>query len=165
MREKTVAMTAIEDHAYRIFSNDLNSYGTVFGGLLMSTADRLALVIAERHSGKTCVTVSVDGFKFLAPAKKGENLIFKGSVNRTWRSSIEIGVKVFSEDSKTLVKKHIISSYFTFVAIDESGAPVKVPPVIPETKEEKRRYAEAQIRKENRLKHAKEISEKRKNYE
>ncbi|MBI5274473.1 MAG: acyl-CoA thioesterase [Chlamydiales bacterium] len=158
---KTVKSTAIEDHTYRIFSNDLNSYGTVFGGLVMSIIDRTALVVAERHSGHTCVTASVDAMHFLAPAGKGDNLIFKASVNRTWNTSIEIGVRVVAEHSTTREKTHIVSAYFTFVALDNDKKPTRVPPVLPETKIEKRRYEEAQIRKEFRLKQSQQIEEKR----
>lgn len=148
---KKISESSINDHTYRIFENDLNSNDTVFGGLIMSILDRLAAVIAERHSQRTCVTVSVDGFHFLTPARKGENLICKGSVNRTWNTSMEIGLKVVAENSRTKDKKHIVSAYFTFVALDENNRPTPVPPVLPETPEEKRRYEEAEFRRNHRI--------------
>ncbi|HVV68327.1 MAG TPA: acyl-CoA thioesterase [Gammaproteobacteria bacterium] len=150
LEPKTVSETAVHDHVYRIFPNDLNSNNTVFGGLIMSTLDRICSVVAERHSGRVCVTASVDSMHFLEPAKHGEILIFMASINRVWRTSMEVGAKVIAEDRATGDKKHIVSAYFTFVAVDEFFAPVEIAQVIPETFMEKRRYKEAQERRELR---------------
>jgi acyl-CoA hydrolase len=87
---------------------------------------------------------------FLAPAKRGDVLLFRASINRSWRSSMEIGVKVLAEGYHPEHVKHILSAYFTFVAVDEKGSPVEVPQVIPFTPIEKRRYEEAGIRRERR---------------
>lgn len=157
---KHPADSAINDHTYRIFPNDLNSLGTVFGGMIMSVLDRIALVVAERHSERTCVTASVDAIHFLAPAGQGDNLIFKACVNRSWNSSMEIGVKVIAESPK-LTQRHILSAYFTFVALDAHRKPAPVPPLLPQTTMEKRRFAEAEIRKRNRIKHKQEVQEYR----
>ncbi|MBS0627402.1 MAG: acyl-CoA thioesterase [Verrucomicrobia bacterium] len=151
IKSKKVEESAVHEHTYKVFPNDLNSYGTVFGGLIMAILDRIALVVAERHSGETCVTVSVDSVHFLAPSKKGDVLLFRASINRSWRSSMEIGVKVLTEDTKTRELIHIVSAYFTFVAIGEDLRPVKVPGVIPESPAEKRRYKEAEIRRQRRM--------------
>lgn len=159
---RKVSESAIEDHTYRIFPNDLNSLGTVFGGLIMSIIDRLALVVAERHSGHTCVTASVDAINFLAPAGGGDNLIFRVAINRAWGSSMEIGVRVIAEEDKTGIKKHIVSAYLTFVALDTQKQPTTIPTVLTETKEEKRRYKEAEIRRAARIRRKKEIEESRK---
>ncbi len=159
---KKVKESCVVNHTYKIFPNDLNSYGTVFGGLVMAICDRLALVVAERHSGKTCVTVSVDALHFLAPAGKGDILLFNAAVNRSWKSSMEIGVKVMAEHYKTHAIKHILSAYLTFVAVDEHRAPVGVPAVHPETEEEKRRYEEAGQRRESRIQQAKLVKGKEK---
>lgn len=158
---KRVQDSIVHDHTYKVFPNDLNSYGTVFGGLVMATLDRIALVVAERHSGCTCVTVCVDSMHFLAPARRGDILLFRASINRSWTSSMEIGVKVDAEDYKTKETKHILSAYFTFVAVDEHAVPVRVPGVIPETPLEKRRYEEAEIRRTRRKKEADEKHERR----
>lgn len=155
----TVKDSAIENQTYKVFPNDLNSRGTVFGGLVMSIIDRTALVVAERHSGESCVTVSVDSIHFLAPAKRGDTLLFSASVNRSWRSSMEIGVRVCTENFRTREEKHILSAYLTFVALDEDGKPTTVPPVIPETTIEKRRFREAD---ERRILRRKEGEERRK---
>lgn len=150
LRPKNVEETAIHDQTYKVFPNDLNSNDTVFGGLVMSILDRVALVVAERHAEKTCVTVSVDSMHFLGPARRGDILIFRAAVNRTWRTSMEIGVKVLSEHYKTGERKHILSAYFTFVAVDEYCQPIEVPPVIPKSPVEKRRYEEAELRRQRR---------------
>jgi acyl-CoA hydrolase len=147
---KKAGETAVIDHTYKVFPNDLNSYETVFGGLVMAILDRIALVVAERHSERTCVTASVDSMHFLGPAKKGDILLFSASINRSWKSSMEIGVKVVAESYKTREKRHILSAYFTFVALDENRKPTGVPQVIPETQDEIRRFAEAEFRREKR---------------
>lgn len=153
---KGIEETAVNDYCYRIFPNDLNSKGTVFGGLIMATLDRIAHVVAERHSGRICVTASVDAMHFLAPAGRGENLIYKASINKAWRSSMEIGVKVLAEDAHTMDRTHILSAYFTFVALGENDKPTSVPEVTPKTKIQKRRYKEAELRRKYRLQIAEE---------
>ncbi len=154
---KSVSSTAIEGNTYKIFPNDLNSNGTVFGGLVMGFLDRIALVVAERHSEHTCVTASVDALHFLAPAKTGDVLLFKAAINRAWKTSMEIGVKVIAESPFTREHRHVVSAYFTFVAVDENNKPISVPPVLPETEHEKQRFIEAEVRRKKRIEHANEI--------
>lgn len=149
---KPPADSAVEHNVYKIFPNDLNSKYTVFGGLVMSLCDRTALIVAERHSGRICVTAAVDSLNFLAPARAGETLIVKASVNRSWSSSMEIGVHVAAEDSHTGESHHVVSAYLTFVALDEDGNPTSVPPVLPQTPVEEQRYEGAQHRRDARLK-------------
>ena len=151
MSGKRVAESAIDGHIYKLFPNDLNANHTVFGGVIMATCDRLALVVAERHSGKVCVTASVDQFNFRAPAKDGDTLVFRAALNRAWTTSMEIGVKVMAENSYTGATKHIVSAYFSFVALDADSKPVPVPAVLPETAEQARRFDEAEIRRQGRL--------------
>ncbi len=143
--------SSVEQNVYRVFPNDLNSEYTVFGGLVMSLCDRTALIVAERHSGATCVTAAVDSLNFLAPARAGDTLLVKAAVNRAWRSSMEIGVHVAAEDSRSREARHVVSAYLTFVALDGDGRPTEVPPVAPETEAERRRYREAQLRRDARL--------------
>ena len=150
LKPQKVSHSAVDNHTYKVFPNDLNSYGTAFGGMIMAICDRTALVVAERHSRQTCVTASVDSMHFLSPAGQGDILLFSAALNRTWRTSMEIGVKVIAEHYQTGERRHILSAYFTFIAIDENKEPTPVPPVIPETPIEKHRYEEANTRRENR---------------
>ncbi len=142
----------ISGHIYKVFPNDLNAHRTAFGGVIMSECDRLALVVAERHSGQVCVTASVDSMHFLAPAKENDTLIFHAAINRSWNSSMEIGVKVEAENSYSGEKHHVVSAYFTFVALDENDQKTDVVEFVPETDIEKQRYKDAGIRREQRLK-------------
>lgn len=151
MTGKRVAESAVDGHVYKLFPNDLNANRTVFGGVIMAISDRLALVVAERHSSHVCVTASVDQFIFRAPARDGDTLVFRAAVNRAWKTSMEIGVRVMAENNYTGESRHIVSAYSTFVAVDGNGQPVAVPEVIAETAEQQRRYAEAEIRRQGRL--------------
>ncbi|MAR92350.1 MAG: acyl-CoA thioesterase [Pseudomonadota bacterium] len=149
---KPVSASAVHNHVYKVFPNDLNAHYTVFGGLVMSLCDRVALVVSERHSGKVCVTASVDSFHFKAPAKDGDTLLISAAVNRTWSSSMEIGVRVEAENSFSGEVKHIVSAYFTFVALGPDNKPCNVPEIDPQTDAELRRYQGAQVRRDARLK-------------
>jgi acyl-CoA hydrolase len=147
---KTVSESAIDEHVYRVFPNDLNANNTVFGGLVMSTLDRVCSVAAEKHTGVVCVTASVDSMIFLAPAKKGDILTFMASINRTWRSSMEIGAKVVAHNYRTGERRTVVSAYFTFVAVDENQRPIPIPHIIPETPKQKERYEAADRRRDIR---------------
>ena len=149
---KSPAESSIEQNVYKVFPNDLNSKYTVFGGLVMGLCDRTALIVAERHSGTACVTAAVDSLNFVAPARSGETLVIKASANRAWNSSMEIGVHVSAENSHTGDARHVVSAYFTFVAIGENGNPVTVTPITPKTRDDKRRFKEAERRRKQRLK-------------
>jgi acyl-CoA hydrolase len=148
---KPVADSAIHDQTAVVFPNDLNAYGTLFGGRVLDLCDRVSGVVAKRHSGCVCVTLGIDSVRFLAPAKHGDILVFKSAINRAWKTSMEIGVKVYKEDFRTLQRVHILSAYFTFVALDDNLKPTEVPPVIPGSVEEKRRYEQADKRRKLRL--------------
>ncbi len=154
---RPVALSAVREQVYMVFPNDLNGNDTVFGGLIMAHMDRLAAVVADRHAAGVTVTVSVDAVHFMAPARRGDVLVMHASINRAWRSSMEIGVKVEAEAIGSTERRHILSAYLTFVALDEQSRPRPVPPLLVQTDEERRRYAEADLRRSNRLRHAEEL--------
>lgn len=159
---RPVSWSAVREQVYMVFPNDLNSNDTVFGGLIMAQMDRYCAVAADRHAGGVCVTVGVDAVHFIAPARRGDVLIFNAAVNRAWTSSMEVGCKV---EAETIVgkdggggdRRHILSAYLTFVAMDAQGRPRSVPPVVPETPHERQRHEEAQLRRELRLRHAEDL--------
>lgn len=155
--QKHVSDSAVQDQVHKVFPNDINSHKTVFGGAIMAHIDRMALVVAERHAGCTCVTASVDALHFLAPAKQGHTLVFSAAVNRSWNSSMEIGARVEAEDSHSGERQHIVSAYLTFIAVDEQGQAVPVPELVPVSDAEKLRWGEAQLRREQRLQQAEEL--------
>lgn len=151
MDGKPVSASAIVDQVVEVFPNDLNPHGTLFGGRVMELVDTLAAIVAKRHSNKVCVTLGIDSVRFLNPARRGDILVCMASVNKTWRTSMEIGVKVIAEDFRTLEQKDIFSAYFTFVAVDDEGKPQEIIPVIPETQMQKKRYEDAEQRRIFRL--------------
>jgi acyl-CoA hydrolase len=154
---RPVAASALRDQVYHVFPNDLNAQGTVFGGLIMALMDRYAAVVAHRHARCVCVTVGVDAVHFLAPAVDGDTLIFNVSVNRAWKTSMEIGCRVEAEGIGACERRHILSAYLTFVATDDHRRPRPVPPAIPESSDEQRRHAEAELRRQSRLQHSEAV--------
>lgn len=159
--QRSVSYSAVREQVYMVFPNDLNSNDTVFGGLIMAQMDRFAAVVADRHAGGVCVTASVDAVHFIAPAGRGDVLLFNASVNRAWHTSMEVGVKVEAQSYDGNNRRNILSAYLTFVALDSSGKPRPVPPLRPETDTEHYRYEEAQLRREIRLQHAVALKELR----
>ena len=131
--------------------NDANTQGTLFGGKLMQWVDLAAALAAARHARTSVVTASVDSMTFLHPVKIGQLVVLKSSVNRVFRTSMEVGVKVFLEDLQSGEVTHVSSAYLTFVALDKDRTRIEIEPVIPETEQEKRRYEEAIRRREYRL--------------
>jgi acyl-CoA hydrolase len=128
-----------------------NVLGHVFGGVVLSMMDTTAAVSAIRHARLACVTVSVDRVDFREPIHVGDLVIMKSSVNFVGRTSMEIGVRVETENLLTGLRRHTNSCYLTFVAVDRNGKPVPVPPLKPEKPEEIRRYQAAKERRERRL--------------
>jgi len=131
--------------------NDANPLGDLLGGRVMHLVDMAGALAASRHARRPVVTASIDHMSFLHPVKIGQLLVLYSSVNRAFRTSMEVGVKVFVEDLRTGQVRHTSSAYLTYVALDDEGRPTPVPPVIPETPEELRRYEEAEQRRRYRL--------------
>ncbi|MDB4977649.1 MAG: acyl-CoA thioesterase [Myxococcaceae bacterium] len=151
------SFSAVREQVYMIFPNDLNANDTVFGGMILAQLDRYSVVVADRHASGICVTVGVDAVHFIAPARRGDVLLFNASVNRAWGSSLEVGCKVEAERIGGGLRRHILSAYLTFVAMDEQGKPRPVPALLPETPIECQRFEEAALRRKSRLDHAEDL--------
>jgi len=131
--------------------NDANMLGSLLGGQVMHLVDLAGAIAAIRHARTAVVTASVDHMSFLHPVHIGTLIRLQASVNRVFRSSMEVGVRVLVEDLITGELKHTSSAYLTFVALDKDGHPTAIPPAIPETDDEKRRFESAGQRREYRL--------------
>src|SRR5216110_991005 len=123
-----------------VLPNDANPLGALLGGRLMHWMDLAAALAAHRHSRNYVVTASIDHLDFLVPVHVGDLVILKSSVNRAFHTSMEVGVKVWVENYIAGTRRHVASAYLTFVAVDNGGRRQPVPPVVPETEEEKQRY-------------------------
>ena len=160
--DKIVSRTVSESQAERseiIFPADSNALGNLFGGRLMQFIDLVGAVAAVRHSRAIVVTASMDHSDFVAPVHVGDLLILKESVNRAFRTSMEVGVRAMVEDARGQTLRHVSSSYVTYVAVDREGKPIPVPCVIPETEHQKRRFADAGRRREMRAGESKRARE------
>jgi acyl-CoA hydrolase len=142
---------SVSEYAEFALPNDANGLGHVLGGKVMHLVDLACALAAMRHTRCPVVTASIDHMSFLHPVQIGQLIMLRASVNRVFRTSMEVGVRVEVEDLRTGNRRHTSSAYLTFVAIDAEGKTVPAPPVIPETEEEKRRYEEAGKRREYRL--------------
>lgn len=131
--------------------NDANLLGNMLGGHVMHLVDLCGAIAAMRHARCTVVTASVDQMSFLHPVHVGELVRLKSQVNRVFRTSMEVGVKVWVENLMDGKLRHTSSAYLTFVALDRAGNRVVLPPVIPESDEERRRFEEAAERRSYRL--------------
>lgn len=132
--------------------HDTNLLGTVHGGHIMKLVDSIAGVVSARHSEGAAVTASVDEMLFQNPVRVGDVVHLEAQLNWTGSSSMEVGVRVAADRwDATVPRVRVATAYLVMVAVDEDGKPRPVAPVIPETEEDKRRFAEAQIRREHRL--------------
>ncbi len=145
VRESHALMTEL------VLPNDTNQLGVLLGGRLMHWIDIVAAISARRHSGHVCVTASVDKIEFHHPIRLGEVVTLRACVNRAFRTSMEVGVRVTAEALQPFSRQTANEAFLTFVAVDEHGRPVPVPPIVPETEEEKKHYDEALSRREVRL--------------
>ncbi|MDX3248711.1 MULTISPECIES: acyl-CoA thioesterase [Streptomyces] len=141
---------------------DTNLLGTVHGGVIMKLVDDAAGAVAGRHSGGPAVTASMDEMAFLEPVRVGDLVHVKAQVNWTGRTSMEVGVRVLAERwNESAPATQVGSAYLVFAAVDADGKPRAVPPVLPETERDERRYQEAQIRRTHRLARRRAIRELR----
>jgi acyl-CoA hydrolase len=130
---------------------DANTAGNVHGGVILRICDEAAGLAAVRHSRGRVVTAGMDRMTFLSPVYIGQLVTCSAMVNAAWRTSVEVGVRVESEDVRTGEVRHACTAYLTMVALDREGQPTRVPPLIPETPDEMRRQHEAEVRRDNRL--------------
>lgn len=140
-----------------VFPPDTNHHNTIFGGKVMAYVDKIACIAAMRHCRKPVVTVSSDSFDFLAPIKTGEAINLEAYVTWTHRTSMEVFVKVESENLLTGTKQMTARAYLTMIALDDQGKPTLVPSVIPETEEEKLQHEKAKERYELRRRRKAEV--------
>src|SRR5437016_11288759 len=149
LKPRTVAESQSE-MAEVVLPNDANPLGNLLGGRLLHFIDLAGAMAAHRHSRSYVVTASMDHIDFLAPVHVGDLLILRSSVNRAFHTSMEVGVKCWVENYIAGTRRHIASAYLTFVAVDNRGRRLPVPPVVPETEEEKQRFEDAGRRRELR---------------
>jgi acyl-CoA hydrolase len=145
VKDSQVEMTQL------VLPNDTNQLGNLLGGRLMEWMDIAAAISAQRHSNRICVTAAVDYLVFHQPIRLGEVVTLHASVNRVFETSMEVGVQVVAENQLTGERKTANTAYLTFVAVDERNNPVRIPPVVPQSEAEKRRYEEAMVRRKHRL--------------
>ena len=143
---------SISEMAELVLPNDANPLNALLGGRLMHWIDLAGAMAAHRHSRQYVVTASIDHLDFLVPVQVGDFVILRSSVNRAFHTSMEVGVKVWVEYYRSEESRHVSSAYLTFVAVDAAGNRMAVPPVIPETEDEERRYEDAAHRREIRRK-------------
>jgi len=136
-----------------VLPQDANVLGNVLGGRVMHLVDIAGAIAAHRHCRSHVVTASVDHLDFRNPIRIGELIVLKSSVNRVFHTSLEVGVKVFSENVLSGERKHTTSAYVTYVALGEDGSPATVPPLVSETADDRRRFREALARRKTRLAH------------
>jgi len=142
---------SVSEYSEIALPNDANPLGYMLGGRVMHLVDLAAAMAGIRHARRPTVTAAVDSLHFIHPVRIGQLVLLRSSVNRVFHTSMEIGVRVETETLLTGERLHTCPAYLTFVALDPAGRPTPIPPVIPETEEEKRRYRNAGERREYRL--------------
>lgn len=134
-----------------VLPNDTNTLQNLMGGRILHWMDIAAAIAAQKHSGKTVVTASVDSVSFGKSIKLGDVVTLQAEVSRAFNSSMEVYIKVWAENIPTGESFLSNEAYYTFVALDRNGSPVKVPVLEPESEEEKRRFEGALRRRQLRL--------------
>src|SRR5580704_14486458 len=153
MSDLVLTRTVAESQSERseiIFPADANALGNLFGGRLMQYIDLVGAMAASRHARAFTVTASMDHLDFVAPVKVGDLLILRASVNRAFKTSMEVGVKAMVEDIREQKLRHVSSAYLTYVAVDQTGKSLLVPQLICETENQIRRFDDALRRREMR---------------
>ena len=128
--------------------------GVMFGGIMMQWIDVCAGVAAMRHAGGAVLTASIDRLDFLSPVQVGEIVVLQAMVNHVARTSMEVGCRVETEDMRTRTRRYVTKAYLTFVAVDERGRPRPIPALTLDTDDAVRRHAQAEGRRQDRLRAA-----------
>lgn len=153
------ARESITEMVQAVLPNDANPLGFILGGTVMHLVDIAGAIAAHRHTRTLLVTAAVDGLQFLHPIKVGDLIILRARVTATFRTSLEVEVHVYSEETLTGRRRLTSHAYLTFVAVNQSGQRVPVRPLLLETDEDERMAAEAHKRREDRLRRREEAGE------
>lgn len=155
---KTPSESAVETR-YLVMPQQANPQGTAFGGAIVSWIDMVAAMAGQRHCGCEVVTAEIDTLVFRHPVHIGDHVVLRASVNYVSRSSMEVGVQVTRENPYTGEQIVATTAHLTLVALDENKRPTPVPPLVPQTPEEKRRYEKARLRVQARKERLKDLQE------
>ncbi|MBW8035171.1 MAG: acyl-CoA thioesterase, partial [Planctomycetes bacterium] len=139
LKGKTPAQSAVSTR-YLVMPEQANPHGTAFGGAIIAWIDMVAAMTAERHASGEVVTASIDSISFRAPIYVGDHVVLKASVNYVGRTSMEIGVQVSRQNPVTNESILATTAHLTFVALNDNKKPIPVPPIMPQTEDEKRRF-------------------------
>ena len=153
---KTPGESAVETR-YLVMPQQANPQGTAFGGAIVSWIDMVAAMAGQRHCGCEVVTAEIDTLVFRHPIRIGDHVVLRASINYVSRSSMEVGVQVTREDPYSGEQIIATTAHLTLVALDKNKRPTPVPPLLPETLEEKRRYEKARLRVEARKERLKNL--------
>jgi acyl-CoA hydrolase len=134
-----------------VLPNDANPLGNILGGRVMHWIDLAGAIVASRHSRRPVVTASMEHLDFHSPIRIGHIVHLRGSLHYVGRTSMEVGVEVYSEDPRTGLRTHTSSAILTYVALDDEGKPHPVPQLLTETEEEKKRFRAAEERRQKRM--------------
>lgn len=142
---------------YLVMPRDANPYGSAFGGLIMSVIDETAYMAASRHAGPSVVTAAIDSLSFLSPVRVGDQIVLSARISYTGKKSMEVSVTVVRENPETGERVRTTAAYLTFVALDDSGKPKEIPPLLLLTDEDRASFERARLRvvsrKEHRCRH------------
>jgi acyl-CoA hydrolase len=145
-KRRAVSFSAIDNQRIELFPEYMSLHGVIFGGVILDIVDEYVKKVAEKHSDVKCEISAINCIRFFSQIKRDDILVCRASVNRVWDKSLEVGVKVIAEDFRSLDKRHVFSAYFTFEGILEDNK--FLPFLFVENKEQKRRYVDAQKRKD-----------------
>jgi acyl-CoA hydrolase len=134
-----------------VLPNDTNSLGNMMGGRLLHLMDKCAAISAQRHANRVCVTAAVDNVEFQSAIEEGEVVVVESRINRAFDTSMEVELNVWAENPRAETNRKCNRAFYTFVALDDTGTPVEVPAIAPETEAERERYDAAGKRRDLRL--------------